>query len=119
VRSRNGLTGELVKKNNSSSLPVHYQPHRVRRTRLQSALKSKVPEGIIKLNKRLSSLEDLGSDGAKLNFEDGTEAIADLVIGGDGIRSVCRSFTNRKSQLTHCQVVREHVFPGHTIKFTG
>jgi salicylate hydroxylase len=56
---RNGLTGELVKKNSPSPLPVHYQPHRVRRTRLQSALKAKVPEGIIKLNKRLASLEDL------------------------------------------------------------
>jgi salicylate hydroxylase len=89
MSSRNGLTRELVKKNNSSSLPVHYQPHRVRRTRLQSALKAKVPEGIIKLNKRLSSLENLEGDGVRLNFEDGTEAIADLVIGGDGIRSVC------------------------------
>jgi salicylate hydroxylase len=88
---RNGLTGKLVKKNNSSSLPIHYQPHRVRRTRLQSALKSKVPEGIIKLNKRLSSLEDLEGDGVKLHFEDGTETVADLVIGGDGIRSVCQS----------------------------
>ena len=88
---RNGLTGGLVKKNNPSPLPVHYQPHRVRRTRLQSALKAKVPEGIIKLNKRLASLEDLEDNGVKLNFEDGTEAVADLVIGGDGIRSVCQS----------------------------
>jgi salicylate hydroxylase len=50
-----------------------------------------VPEGIIKLNKRLSSLEDLEGDGVKLHFEDGAETIADLVIGGDGIRSVCQS----------------------------
>jgi salicylate hydroxylase len=88
---RNGLTGVLVKKNNPSPLPVHYQPHGVRRTRLQSALKAKVPEGIIKLNKRLALLEDLEGDGVRLGFEDGTEAIADLVIGGDGIRSVRQS----------------------------
>ena len=88
---RNGLNGELVKRNNPSSLPIHYQPHRVRRTRLQSALKAKVPEGIIRLNKRLSSLEDLEGDGVRLHFEDGTETIADLVIGGDGIRSVFQS----------------------------
>jgi salicylate hydroxylase len=50
---------------------------------------SKVPEGVIKLQKRLSSLENLNEDGVRLNFEDGTEEIADLVVGGDGIRSVC------------------------------
>ncbi|KAH7383468.1 salicylate hydroxylase [Cadophora sp. MPI-SDFR-AT-0126] len=75
---------------------------RVRRTRLQSALKSVVPEGIIKLKKRLSSLENLDV-GVKLIFDDGTESVADLVVGGDGIRSA----------------VREHIFPDHSIRFTG
>lgn len=85
---RNGLTGEILKANPPSSHPPQYHPQRVRRTRLQSALKEKVPEGIIQLNKRLSTLENLKDGGVKLAFEDGTEAIADLVIGGDGIRSV-------------------------------
>jgi salicylate hydroxylase len=71
---------------------VHYQPQRVRRTRLQSALKAKVPEGTIKLNKRLLSLENLSEGGVKLIFEDGEETVADLVVGGDGIRSVCSLF---------------------------
>jgi len=84
---RNGLTGELLSENGPSKYPKQYHSQRVRRTRLQSALKNKVPEGIIKLQKRLSSLEDLGAEGVKLGFEDGTETIADLVVGGDGIRS--------------------------------
>ncbi|CZR53485.1 uncharacterized protein PAC_03364 [Phialocephala subalpina] len=103
VLHRNGLTGEILKANPPPKGPLEFWPQRVRRTRLQSALKAKVPEGTIKLQKRLSSLEDLGSDGVRLNFEDGTETIADLVVGGDGIRSV----------------VREAVFPDHSIKFTG
>ena len=60
----------------------------MRRTRLQAALIAKVPEGVIKLRKRLVSLSDIGSEGVRLIFEDGEEVVAALVVGGDGIRSV-------------------------------
>lgn len=39
----------------------------------------------------------------RLRFRDGTEDIVDLVVGADGIRSV----------------VRQHVFPSHSIQYTG
>ncbi len=65
-----------------------YRGQRVRRTRLQAALVAKVPDGIIKLRKRLVSLSNLQEGGARLLFEDGEEVVADLVVGGDGIRSV-------------------------------
>lgn len=61
----------------------------MRRTRLQAALIAQVPEGVIKLRKRLASLNNIDEGGARLVFEDGEEVVADLVIGGDGIRSVC------------------------------
>lgn len=86
------MTGELLKRNGPSCLPLKYHPQPVRRTRLQSALKAQVPEGTIKLNKRLSSLENLDDGTVRLIFEDGAETIADLVVGGDGIRSVRRPF---------------------------
>jgi salicylate hydroxylase len=63
----------------------------VRRTRLQAALISKVPQGVIQLNKKLVSIEDVEAQGVRLTFEDGTETVADLLIGGDGIRSVSLS----------------------------
>ena len=88
---RNGLTGELLKESGpSSSLEKKFWPQRVRRTRLQTALKAKVPEGVIELNKRLEKMEKLtgGKGGMRLRFEDRTEVVADLVVGGDGIRSV-------------------------------
>lgn len=69
------------------SLPSRQQPHRVRRTRLQSALVETVPPGIIHLKKALKHLSDLG-DSVLLSFEDGSEVDADLVVGADGIRSV-------------------------------
>ncbi|KAI1611374.1 salicylate hydroxylase [Exophiala viscosa] len=100
---RNGLTGEQVGGTSAANLPIQYQPRRVRRTRLQSALISKVPPGVIQLNKKLASLDDLGAEGVRLTFQDGTNATADLVVGADGIRSV----------------VRDHIFPDHKINFTG
>ncbi|KAH8600707.1 salicylate hydroxylase [Bisporella sp. PMI_857] len=100
---RNGLTGELLLSQGASSDPPRVQSHRVRRTRLQSELKARVPEGIIKLKKRLAKIENLDDGTARLFFEDGTEAVVDLVVGGDGIRSV----------------VRDHTFKGHEIQFTG
>lgn len=71
----------------SNALP-QYRGQRVRRTRLQKELIAKVPQGIIQFKKRLLSLENLEEGGVLLQFEDGEETVADLVVGGDGIRSV-------------------------------
>lgn len=100
---RNGITGRTAKEVLSSAALPKYRAQRVRRTNLQAALIRKVPEGVIKLRKRLLSLTDLGVEGIKIVFEDGEEVVADLVVGGDGIRSV----------------VRQSVFPDHAIQFTG
>lgn len=83
------MNGNVIKDSQQpSELLAKYHSHRVRRTRLQSALREQVPEGIIKLNKRLLLLENLENGKARLNFEDGTQSTVDLVVGGDGIRSV-------------------------------
>lgn len=71
----------------AEALPPRQQPHRVRRTRLQSALVETVPPGLIHLKKALQSLVDLG-DSVQLVFDDGSEVNADIVVGADGIRSV-------------------------------
>lgn len=104
VLHRNGLSGEIKRvKPVPSSVPLKYRSRRVRRTRLQAALISKVPPGIIQLNKKLVSVQDVGTQGVHLTFEDGTKTNADLLIGGDGIRSV----------------VRTSLFPDFTTNFTG
>lgn len=64
---------------------------RARRTRLQSALLSRVPEGLIQFGKKVVSLENLSGRGVRLVFQDETEAIADIVVGADGIHSVRRA----------------------------
>ncbi|QKX58373.1 uncharacterized protein TRUGW13939_05495 [Talaromyces rugulosus] len=104
VLYRNGLSGEIKRvKPAPSSVPLKYRSRRVKRTRLQAALISKVPPGIIQLNKKLVSIHDAGTQGVHLTFEDGAKTTADLVVGGDGIRSV----------------IRTSLFPEHITKFTG
>jgi salicylate hydroxylase len=85
----NGINGMPLKEQTFVAVAPQYRGQRVRRTRLQAALIAKVPEGAIKLRKRLISLSNIDEGGALLIFEDGEEVIADLVIGGDGIGSVC------------------------------
>jgi salicylate hydroxylase len=96
---RNGYTGEIVSSREEfSDIPTKFGAIRVRRTRLQAALAAQVPKGIIQFNKKLVSLQNLESEGVRLRFQDGTETTADLVVGGDGIRSV-RSLCQFSSHL--------------------
>ncbi|KAI1612568.1 FAD-binding monooxygenase [Exophiala viscosa] len=102
---RNGYNGDVVLK---QPWPENAKEDkrgaiRARRTRLQSGLLAKIPEGVIEFNKKLVTVEDLGENGALLQFEDGSEAVADLVVAAEGIRSV----------------VRRTLYPDLRIHFTG
>lgn len=55
---------------------------------MQSALLAHIKPGVLRLSKKLSSIVDKGAEGIELHFKDGTTAVADLVVGADGIRSV-------------------------------
>jgi salicylate hydroxylase/6-hydroxynicotinate 3-monooxygenase len=56
---------------------------------LHDALASIVPQETIHLDRKLAGLEDAGS-GVRLRFADGSEAVAELVIGADGVHSTVR-----------------------------
>src|ERR1700682_4566780 len=56
---------------------------------LHAALASAVPDDCIKLNHKLVGLDET-SDGVRLAFANGATAVADAVIGADGIHSVVR-----------------------------
>ncbi|KAI0887621.1 FAD/NAD(P)-binding domain-containing protein [Annulohypoxylon maeteangense] len=62
-----------------------------RRDQFLEALVKVIPQEIVELKKRLDTVEEKGSDGrVHLNFTDGTTAVADAVIGCDGIKSRVR-----------------------------
>ncbi len=48
-----------------------------------------LPEGVLQMDKRLTSFDDR-ADGVTLHFEDGTTAQADVLVGADGLRSTVR-----------------------------
>ncbi|OIW32853.1 FAD/NAD(P)-binding domain-containing protein [Coniochaeta ligniaria NRRL 30616] len=104
ILNMNAKTGEEVHRMERAGLETGKRPNiRTQRTKLQSALLSHVKPGTIHLSKKLLSLSDKGHDGVELHFQDGTVAVADLVVGADGIRSV----------------VRDAAWPDYEIKFTG
>jgi salicylate hydroxylase/6-hydroxynicotinate 3-monooxygenase len=56
---------------------------------LHEALASAVPDECVRLNHKLVGL-DQGSDGVRLSFADGGSAMADAVVGADGVHSIVR-----------------------------
>ncbi|MFW0785254.1 FAD-dependent monooxygenase [Gordonia sp. CPCC 206044] len=61
----------------------------IHRADLQAILFDALDAGSLHLSKRLTDIDDSGA-AARLMFEDGDEAEADLVIGADGARSLVR-----------------------------
>ena len=59
------------------------------RADLHDALASAVPSDIIHLNKKLTGL-DQGGGRVTLSFADGSKAVADALIGADGVHSLVR-----------------------------
>jgi len=75
---------------------------------LHAALASAVPDDCVKLDHRLTGLDETG-DGVRLTFANGATTVADAVIGADGIHSIVRdilfgatpvSFTGRIAYRT-------------------
>ena len=60
------------------------------RARFLDKLVEGIPKERTHLRKRLVKVEDKDSGGVILHFKDGTTAVADAVIGAEGIRSVVR-----------------------------
>ena len=56
---------------------------------LHAALASAVPEQHVRLNSKLVGLDET-ADGIRLSFADGTTALADAVVGADGVHSAVR-----------------------------
>lgn len=81
-------TGEFLGRIEEFGEPRSRQIHRAH---LLEALTKNIPSDKISLGKRLTSME-WGSDKGcyVLNFQDGTSAEADIVVGCDGIKSVVR-----------------------------
>jgi salicylate hydroxylase len=92
---------------------------RYQRGHLHRALLSHVPEDIIHLGKKISSVNANAERGVELAFEDGTSAIADLLIGADGIRSVRASIISLQTIAKTTKGVRACFVPNFPLKWSG
>ena len=85
--SRNGLTGDYLSRIPLEGYGATYCT--VHRGDLSALQMDTMTPGTVQFNKRLTRLEDNGSD-VYLEFQDGTSARATIVIGADGINSRVR-----------------------------
>jgi len=65
-----------------------HQTARYHRAHLHQALLENLPRNIIRLRKKLVSTKVDPQEGVTLEFEDGTIATADILLGADGLHSV-------------------------------
>ena len=80
---------------------------------LHAALASAVPEACIGLSHKLVGLDET-SDGVRLTFANGATAVADAVIGADGVHSTVRdtlfgtSAVNFTGRIAYAPPIRPH-----------
>ncbi|MFE4451821.1 FAD-dependent oxidoreductase [Streptomyces sp. NPDC056796] len=82
-------TGERMMKEAWPAAGEQTHTHLIHRGDFIDALLGVLPEGMVHLGHKLETVQDKG-DSAVLTFADGRTAEADLVVGGDGIKSVVR-----------------------------
>jgi salicylate hydroxylase len=98
--------------------PRHHTT-RFHRGHLHSTLLEHVPRESIHLGKRIARAE-VDQDGVSLYFDDESSAHGDILIGADGIRSVCDiTLVIIAFLLTGVQSVRQSFIPDYKLRFSG
>ena len=98
--------GNMISNVNSDKIKRRFaiENFTIHRADLHAALTEQIKHSEILLNKRLANIEPV--EGAyKLAFEDNSHAIADTVIGADGVHSKTRNFVNPSSKVRYAGYV--------------
>ncbi|NYE18277.1 FAD-dependent monooxygenase [Microbacterium immunditiarum] len=85
--------GEMTTSDSSGT----YHTLGVHRADIVGVLAAALPDGAVRTGHRLASVHDRGGS-ARLEFENGSSAEFDAVIGADGIHSVVRGFTTEPTE---------------------
>jgi salicylate hydroxylase len=89
---RHWKTNEIVGKNVHENVTDYlHRTAKYHRGHLHLALLENVPRDIIHLRKKLVSATADLEEGVVLEFQDGTVVTADILLGADRLRSVCKT----------------------------
>lgn len=98
---RHWKTGEVIDYDVHNTVQIKkHATARFHRAHLHQALLENLPEGIVHLGKTTVDVKADPDKGATLYFEDGTTTTADIVVGADGLRSVCFRISGGSRALT-------------------
>lgn len=98
--------GKVIYNVNSEKIKSRFsiENFTIHRAALHAVLLEQIMHSEILLNKRLINLEAT-EKGYKLYFEDNSAAMADIVIGADGVHSKTRNFVNPTSKVRYAGYV--------------
>ncbi|MBO0685573.1 MAG: FAD-dependent monooxygenase, partial [Candidatus Dormibacteraeota bacterium] len=82
--------GDVIVEAHREPPPANRRAHQVHRAEFLNLLVQALDERQLHPGKRCVHVED-GGDEVRLDFEDGSTAVADVVVGADGIHSVVRA----------------------------
>ena len=107
---RNGMTnGDVI----TSVVCANTGQESVHRTLFAKDLVALLPKGTFHMGKRLVDVETRRDSGYTLRFADGESIVADVVVGGDGIKSRCRQILlGEKSSEATPKFAREFAYRG-------
>ena len=87
---RHWKTGEILGHDEHHTVKIkRHSTTRYHRAHLHQALLENVPRDIVYLDKKVVDVKADPEKGVKISFADGTETTADILLGADGIHSVC------------------------------
>jgi 2-polyprenyl-6-methoxyphenol hydroxylase-like FAD-dependent oxidoreductase len=83
---------------------------------LHDALASIVPADRVHLGRKLAGLDQAGDGQVTLTFEDGSRAVADAVVGADGVHSLVRDIIVGPDMPLHKgRIAYRAIFPSHLV----
>lgn len=98
--------GKVISNVNSGKIKSRFsiENFSIHRANLHAVLMEHIKHSEIQQNKRLAKITQSGS-AYRLEFEDNSHAMADIVIGADGVHSRTRSYVNPTSKIRYAGYV--------------
>ncbi|MBO0703339.1 MAG: FAD-dependent monooxygenase, partial [Candidatus Dormibacteraeota bacterium] len=110
--------GDVIVQTHHDAPPPSLRAHEVHRGELLNLLLDAIDERRLHAGKRCVNVADHG-DQVRLDFADGSAAMADVVVGADGIHSVVRALHHADQPVFSGMAVYRGLIPMERLDFLG